>query len=58
MESTPVASELAKLGLDVAKDTVAKYMPKPPGSLRGGGHRRAGQRLCVRIWPARLPSIF
>jgi len=25
-----IASELAKLGHDVSKDTVAKYMPQPP----------------------------
>jgi putative transposase len=29
-----IASELAKLGYDVSKDTVAKYMPKPAGRPR------------------------
>jgi hypothetical protein len=29
-----VANELAKLGLDVSKDTVARYMPKPPAAPR------------------------
>jgi putative transposase len=29
-----IANELAKRGHDVSKDTVAKYMPKPPRRLR------------------------
>jgi putative transposase len=29
-----IAAELAKLGHDVSKDTVAKYMPKRPGAPR------------------------
>jgi putative transposase len=40
------ASELAKLGVDVDKDTVARYMPKP--TLRPGHQRSTTWRAFVR----------
>jgi len=49
-----IAYELAKLGHCVDKDTVAKYMPKPPGRPRRPPRRHS---FAITSW-ARSPSTF